>query len=124
MNKGVEILLARMDSHPEEFSTSDRIPYSRYGQWDSCIEAVLNTQNPFTDEEREAVQTKLNELTLEQFTQRVMKKLLDGPEPAERSSGQLIAGRQIRETAYDEAIAARERMKCELIKMRSQRGIK
>ena len=78
MNRGIEILLARMDSHPQEFSSDTMM--GRYGRWSGVIDQVLAVGGSFTGEEREALTTKLREMEREQFTQRVMKKLLDGPE--------------------------------------------
>jgi ATP-dependent DNA ligase len=78
MNQGIEILLARMDSHPQEFSSD--IMLGRYGRWSKVIDQVLAVGGSFTGEEREALATKLREVERERFTQRVMKQLLDGPE--------------------------------------------
>lgn len=78
MNRGIEILLARMDSHPQEFSND--IMLGRYGRWNAVIDQVLAVGGSFTGEEREALTTKLREMEREQFTQRVMKQLLNGPE--------------------------------------------
>ena len=71
MNKGVEILLARMDSHPEEFSTNAK-------RWDREIRLILDKSNMFTDEERQVVHEKLTLLRRDGFTNEVMKKLVDG----------------------------------------------
>jgi len=78
MNQGVEILLARMDSHPQEFS--NEIMLGRYGRWSAVIDQVLAVGGSFTGEEREVLTKKLREVERERFTQQVMKKLLDGPE--------------------------------------------
>lgn len=84
MNKGVELLLARIDSHPQEFSATYEFGYSRYGRWTYQVEAVLSLDTPFTDEERGALRAKLDKLTLEEFTNSVMKELVEGPKsPAE-----------------------------------------
>lgn len=81
MNKGIEILLARMDSHPQEFTQSN-LMLGRYGRWTTAIEQVCSISSPFTQKERDAVINKLRELELEEFTRTVMKKLLDDPEGA------------------------------------------
>jgi hypothetical protein len=78
MNQGVEILLARMDSHPQEFCHETML--GRYGRWTPTIDKVLAIGGSFADEERKALSTKLYELERERFTRDVMKKLLDGPE--------------------------------------------
>lgn len=78
MNQGIEILLARMDSHPQEFCREAM--YGHYGRWTATIDKVLAIGGSFTDEERKALTTKLYELERERFTQDVMKKLLHEPE--------------------------------------------
>jgi hypothetical protein len=78
MNQGIEILLARMDSHPQEFSND--IMLGRYGRWTAAIDKVLAIGGSFTDEERKALSTRLYTLERERFTQDVMKKLLHEPE--------------------------------------------
>ena len=76
MNQGIEILLARMDSHPQEFDGGTR----PYGRWTYTIERALNIGSNFTKEERDALSIKLRDMARERFTQDVMKELLDGPE--------------------------------------------
>jgi hypothetical protein len=78
MNQGVEIIMARMDSHPQEFCHETM--YGRYGRWTAAIDKVLAVAGSFTDEERKAISTKLYALERERFTQDVMKKLLHDPE--------------------------------------------
>lgn len=64
MNKGVEIMLARMDSNPEEFVGADG--------WTR----IYNDYKKFmSDEEQTAVITKLRELKMNQFEKEVLKKL-------------------------------------------------
>ena len=77
MNQGIEILLARMDSHPQEFDGGTLGPY---GRWTYTIERALNIGSNFTKEERDALSIKLRDMARERFTQDVMKELLDGPE--------------------------------------------
>ncbi len=78
MNQGVEILLARMDSHPQEFDGGSSL--GPYGRWTRTIERVLAIGSNFTKEERDALTEKLRGIARESFTQEVMKKLLDEPE--------------------------------------------
>jgi hypothetical protein len=78
MNQGIEIIMARMDSHPQEFCHETM--YGRYGRWTAAIDKVLAIGGSFTDEERKAISTKLYALERERFTQDVMKKLLHDPE--------------------------------------------
>ena len=65
MNEGVKILLARMETNPEEFV--DR------GKWAS----LLNNYKDFLDEEdRKVIADKINNLMQQKFTEDVMKELL------------------------------------------------
>jgi hypothetical protein len=93
MNQGVEILLARMDSHPQEFT--EQVMYGRYGGWSVLVGIVLTKNSSFTDEEREAVDRKLNLLAREHFTQEVMRKLLEGPEGEPRGEDTVLVRRPI-----------------------------
>lgn len=91
-NKGVLILLNRMDSHPEEFT--ERRNLGARSRWDWIIEQVsrrvLNGHKgdsknrldlPFlTDEEVDALHDKYQQLQGQAFTNRVMSELLDEPE--------------------------------------------
>ena len=92
MNKGVEILLARMDSHPQEFERSldsnirgrwawildplsDRVLHGRY-EGDSIV--------PFsflTAEEAEALVGKFLHIQHGFFTKAIMKELFDDSSP-------------------------------------------
>jgi hypothetical protein len=67
MNKGVEILLARMESHPEEFlRDKDR--------W----EHLFNHYKKYmAEEDKEAFWDKLCEVRTQEFTEKVMKTLFD-----------------------------------------------
>lgn len=80
MNQGIEIILARMESHPQEFDGGGS--FGPYGEWTYIIEQVLNIGGSasFTKEERDALSIKLREMARERFTNQVLKKLLDGPE--------------------------------------------
>lgn len=91
-NKGVEILLNRMDSHPEEFT--ERRNLGSRTRWDWLIEQVsrrvLNGHKsdskyrldlPFlSDEEVDALHDKYQQLQGQAFTNRIMSELLDEPE--------------------------------------------
>ena len=69
MNQGVEILLSRMDSNPDEFVTGNKS-----GKWQHLLEKY----EPYmTEEECKAVRTKYNELKMGKFTEAVMKELLE-----------------------------------------------
>ena len=73
MNDGVKILLARMESHPEEFlRDSDR--------W----EHLFNHYKKYmAEEDKQAFWDKLCEVRTQEFTERVIKQLLADKEKAE-----------------------------------------
>ena len=68
MLKGIEILLARMDSNPEEFDIDGWLAnWSRiYDRYSDCL----------SEKEREAIQTKRTEVLRDKFNAEVMSKLL------------------------------------------------
>lgn len=88
MNEGVEILLARMDSHPDEFD--------EYGPWAwvfnsvvaelesrSGVSPVMNVYNRvsfLSDEELHALLDKYKMLQSRAFTNKVMSQLLNPPQ--------------------------------------------
>ena len=74
MNKGVEILLARMNSHPEEFlRDKDR--------W----EGLFNHYKKYmAEEDKEVFWAKLCEIRTEEFTEKVLRTLLADKEEAKR----------------------------------------
>lgn len=83
MNKGVEILLARMDSHPQEFvDTGQEARYGRrlYGRWTPAITEVLADDSIFTDPERSAIGSKIIDIRREVFTAVVLRELLAATE--------------------------------------------
>ena len=65
MNKGVEILLARMDTNPEEFYNG--------GRW---VDLFNQYKKFMSEDEVTAVMDKLKALKMEQFEQDVVKRLL------------------------------------------------
>ena len=88
MNEGVEILLSRMDSHPDEFD--------EYGPWAwvfnsvvaeiesrSGVSPVTNVYNRvsfLSDEELHALLDKYKALQARAFTNKVMSQLLNPPQ--------------------------------------------
>jgi fumarylacetoacetate (FAA) hydrolase family protein len=102
MNKGVEILLARMNSNPEEFieklddfvfpnserTNEDRATRVRQ-KWDGVIQKLLDKDKDgnslleefLTKEEVKALYDKYLELIRNKFTQSVMKRLFEGEKP-------------------------------------------
>ena len=84
MNKGVEILLSRMESHPEEFDILHDRPASN-APWAWILEPLIRyirdgetvTLNFLTTEEVDALFTKLMSIQADAFTHRVMRQLFD-----------------------------------------------
>ena len=90
-NQGVQILLNRMESHPEEFSVQpNALARLHEGRWDWLLAQVMrrvehrhkNTDNyrvelPFlNDREVEALYDKFMSVQGEAFTRRIMSELL------------------------------------------------
>jgi hypothetical protein len=74
MNNGIEIILARMDTHPDEFMFGNekwKFIYSDYFR-DSLSEG-----------EKGAIHDKLKQLRLEEFNQRVLQTLVPAEEAQE-----------------------------------------
>lgn len=95
MNKAAEILLQRMETHPDEF-------YSNHTKWTFAKNAIINRYMevhelvtkayppvpvqpyqicPFTDEEVEVLYAKLKQIVGEEFLSTVLNNLLKEPEP-------------------------------------------
>ena len=78
LNQGVEILLARMDSNPDEFTTAR-------GKWDWVMDGVnrrvadkdKDVLAYLTDEEAQALYDKMQVLARDGFTRNVMETLLE-----------------------------------------------
>jgi len=84
MNKGLEILLKRMDTHPEEFDRLFRHRrVDRHGNvegWDQIISIVLekNKSHSFvSDEERALFEEKMLAVQGDMFSEAVMRKLFE-----------------------------------------------
>ena len=84
MNKGIEILLARMDSNQDEFMGVNN-------KWSNLIESH---EDYMTDEDRKALFDKLHALRMDRFTEHVMKKLLAEQEEKKEEFGQYISAVQ------------------------------
>jgi hypothetical protein len=80
MNKGIELLLLRMESNPEEFQGFVPSPMgntARASRWHPFLTFVhKNEGGVFTEAEQEAVITKLRSIQGETFTNAVMQELL------------------------------------------------
>jgi hypothetical protein len=68
MNNGLKIILARMDTNPEEFQD---YPNSR---WRELIDSHWDI---FLDEERDEYQAKLRVILVDKFSELVVKELMD-----------------------------------------------
>ena len=81
MNAGVEILLKRMDSHPEEFRGLDShikslAPNVNENRWRWVLAAALEGKF-LTDEEKTMLHDKLSSIQGEAFTAAVMRELME-----------------------------------------------
>jgi hypothetical protein len=76
MNKGVEILLARMESNPEEFIAPPNTGASRWGH---LIESYKDSLDV---EDQQAIKEGYKKIHQQRFTEKVMEELLD-PKPLE-----------------------------------------
>jgi len=72
MNKGVEILLERIKSNPDEFIEEGAL--TRKSKWGSLI---ADYQHVLDAEDQEALKKALNQMMQDKFTEKVMKELLD-----------------------------------------------
>ena len=79
MNTGVEILLKRMETHPEDFYFDAREGRSR---WSKLLEHAIGC-NMLTDEEMKALDIGLKETRRTQFNEMVMKVLAGEDEPSD-----------------------------------------
>lgn len=76
MNRGIELLLARMKSNPDEFEPS-AYNVSAGSKWDSLVH---DWRHCLTEEELDTYKTALKEVHRELFTQKIMKYLLTSDE--------------------------------------------
>ena len=82
MLTGLEILLARMKTNPEEFLKEDgRVPYDGEtfgGKWSDLLDYAWRIAN---EEERQALEVARKEFYRDDFNERVMKRLAGEEEP-------------------------------------------
>ena len=78
MNKGVEIVLARMDSHPEEF-------YGDSEKWRFVYKDYF--RDAMTEVEKGAIFDKLKQLRRQEFDEHVMQALVPVEEEKEEFRG-------------------------------------
>ena len=83
MNGGIEMLMARMDTHPEEFTAEVNYGASRWSdliqQWKHCL----------PKEDMEAFETKLKEVHAQHFTELVLEELVD-PKKSGKSNWETV----------------------------------
>jgi hypothetical protein len=81
MNKGLEIILKRIDTHPEEFDQLFRQkPHSANptASWDKLVEIALSLQcshSFLTADERAELKAKIQSVQGDMFTKAVMRTL-------------------------------------------------
>ena len=88
LNQGVEILLSRMDSNPDEFTTAR-------GKWDWIMDGVnrrvagkdKDVLAYLTDEEAQALYDKMQLLARDGFTRNVMETLLEDAQELPTTAG-------------------------------------
>jgi len=82
MNKGVEILLSRIESHPDEFNTfSDRGKFELLStsKWLRFAKVILDPDKSsfVTDEQRARFKKEFERVQADAFTSEVLAVLLD-----------------------------------------------
>lgn len=91
MLTGLEILLARMKTNPEEFLKDNNMPYegeSFGGKWNDLISYAWRIA---TEEERQMLEDARREFYRDDFNERVMKRLA-GEEVQQEISPYIIKG--------------------------------
>ena len=73
MNEGVQILIERVKTHPEEFVFEDDHPFKE-SKWRNIIQQY---KDYLPKEDIEALQGAINAVIQEKFTAKVMEELLD-----------------------------------------------
>jgi hypothetical protein len=92
IHPAVELLLARMKSHPEEFPRGG-------GRWAGLIQ---NMQELLSEEEVSLLKSHMRTIRLDEFHADIMDELLNGPErraEAERQRAEGLAQQQARNAA-------------------------
>lgn len=85
MNKGLEILMARIESHPEEFESNGIVAT----RWQFLI---AEYEKALPEEDMKAFHAKLNEKRCERFTELVMQELLDPKSETEAQVSAMPSG--------------------------------
>ena len=91
MLTGLEILLARMKTNPEEFLKDGNVPYDGEivgGKWSDLLDYAWRVADK---DEREMLETARKEFYRDDFNERVMKRLA-GEEVKQETSPYIIKG--------------------------------
>jgi hypothetical protein len=95
MNEGVQILIERVKTHPEEFVFEEQNPF-KDSKWRNLIQ---HYKDYLPKEDVEALQGAINQVIQEKFTAKVMEELLDPKveeqltlNPYSTSTGNVILG--------------------------------
>lgn len=91
MNEGVQIILARIASHPEEFIHTYNVNTEYHGRWHNLIDNVnkrVELGNDrilafLTDEEIKAIYDALREVQRDDFTATIMRRITNSENPYE-----------------------------------------
>lgn len=75
MNDGVELLLKRMETHPQEFEGN--------GRWERL---VATFEEYFTEHEKDRLKAAMYEMRRREFTKRVLEKLVEEPVELDRNT--------------------------------------
>lgn len=78
LNEGVQMLIGRMESHPEEFGP--------FGKWSEIVHSALENRGEFLSEsEVHKLQSTIRKLRRDTFAADVMKQLMEEPEEDKKS---------------------------------------
>jgi hypothetical protein len=96
MLTGLDILLARMKTNPEEFLKDNHVPYEGEmfgGKWSDLLDYAWRVAN---EEERQALEDARREFYRDDFNERVMKRLAgeETPVVAEKDLGLRMSQRK------------------------------
>jgi hypothetical protein len=79
VNKGLEILLARMDSHPQDFNILELNSYGPRDMWGVLVSIVRDEDRSggfITPEERKGFEVKMHKVKGELFTRAVIARVM------------------------------------------------
>lgn len=98
MNKGLEILMARIESNPEEFEPNGIVAT----RWQYLITEYARV---LPEEDMKAFNEKLNQKRCDRFTELVMQELLDPKkEPLAQESGMRSGGQTHAQSPYAQQV--------------------